>query len=298
MQFLGRVLRLELDAHGQREYASYVPRGLTIRGDRNIWYLDDSYSLQSFNIHDPLPAAPRCVADALSYESDEIAPGEIVSLFGPAIGPDNAVNASIDTEGKVPIYAGGVSVYFNGIAAPILYASRHQINAVVPFELAGASASTVVVLKDEVRLDGPAVVARDVAPVVVTTPDGCVAAINSDGFSNSAAHPAALGSVISVFGEGAGRTTAAVTGAIGTGTGRVVAHVSSWLRDPRVTFMGPPPFSLPVEVLYAGDVPGFVAGVFQINVKLPDFFTVERPILHMRIGDADVSGCVHVTINP
>jgi uncharacterized protein (TIGR03437 family) len=289
---------LELDAHGQREYASYVPRGLTIRGDRNIWYLDDSYSLQSFNIHDPLPAAPRCVADALSYESDEIAPGKIVSLFGPAIGPDNAVNASIDTEGKVPIYAGGVSVYFNGIAAPILYASKNQINAVVPFELAGASASTVVVLKDGVRLDGPTVVARDVAPVVVTTPDGCVAAINSDGFSNSAAHPAALGSVISVFGEGAGRTTAAVTGAIGTGTGRVVAHVSSWLRDPRVTFMGPPPFSLPVEVLYAGDVPGFVAGVFQINVKLPDFFTVERPILHMRIGDADVSGCVHVTINP
>ena len=126
------------------------------------------------------------------------------------------MNSSIDTEGKVPIYAGGVSVYFNGIAAPILYASRNQINAVVPFELAGASASTVVVLKDGVRLDGPTVVARDVAPAVVTTSEGCVAAINSDGFPNSAAHPAALGSAISVFGEGAGRTTAAVTGAIGT----------------------------------------------------------------------------------
>jgi hypothetical protein len=46
-----RTFILQLDPSGTaRTYASYVPGGLAIRGDGEVWYSDPSGALNSFNI--------------------------------------------------------------------------------------------------------------------------------------------------------------------------------------------------------------------------------------------------------
>lgn len=287
---------LQLDSAGTgRDYGSYVPGGLAIRSDGQVWYSDTSGAVNSFNIHDPLPAGVRCVSDALTFYKEGLAPGKLVSLFGPDIGPEEPANLQLDASGKVGTYLGGVSVYFNGIAAPLLYASKNQINAVVPFEIAGAPTSSIAILKDGVVLRGADVGVSAVAPGFALTSEGCVAAVNPDGSINSAAHPAIPGSFVSVFGEGAGLMNPAATGGIGDGTARIAAHVSAEIQVPGTGFPGAgPPITAPVSVLYAGDAPGAVQGVFQLNLQLPDSFYVGRQSIRIYIGQVSSGMCLWI----
>ena len=74
-----------------------------------------------------------------------VAPGEIVSIFGTAIGPSTPQQGRPDGTGRLPTLIDGVSVTFDGAAAPILYASPDQINVVVPYAVAGKTATTASV---------------------------------------------------------------------------------------------------------------------------------------------------------
>ena len=88
---------------------------------------------------------------------------------------------------------------------------------------------------------------------------GELAALNEDGSVNSAANPAAVDSVVSVFATGLGATTpAGVDGAVSGST----------LAVPTL------PVSLqiggfPAYVLFDGAAPATVEGVFQINFRIP-----------------------------
>jgi len=66
-----------------------------------------------------------------------VAPGEIVSIFGAGLGPDQPVTANfrLGDFGTWPTTMGGTQVLFDGVPAPMLYASANQINAVVPYEV-------------------------------------------------------------------------------------------------------------------------------------------------------------------
>ena len=91
------------------------------------------------------------------------------------------------------------------------------------------------------------------------------AILNQDNSLNGPGHPAAKGSIVQVFMTGEGQTNPpGVTGAITTAT----------LPPPQVT---PAPVQ-PIQVLingqpalytYAGEAPGMVAGVMQLNVQIP-----------------------------
>ena len=91
------------------------------------------------------PFAPRVfgiVNAAGGSLSGRISPGELISLYGPGVGPSTPVIAAADNSGFYPKSLGGVEVTFDGIAAPLLYVSSSQINAVVPFGV-GSGAATV-----------------------------------------------------------------------------------------------------------------------------------------------------------
>src|ERR1035441_9745548 len=75
-------------------------------------------------------ARPGCVAGS-------IAAGEVVSIFGTGIGPDSGVTGTLDASGVLPWILAGVEVQFNGADAPIFYAQSGQINAQVPYGVAG-----------------------------------------------------------------------------------------------------------------------------------------------------------------
>ena len=105
---------------------------------------------------------------------------------------------------------------------------------------------------------------------------------------NSASdHPAPLGSLVTIWATGAGRT-ALPDGAIATGaSGRPPLPVSVLLYDQS--------YNQSLEVQYAGDAPGMVAGVLQVNFRLPSDLKLPldtEPIL--QIGDAGSSFTVWV----
>jgi hypothetical protein len=62
----------------------------------------------------------------------KIAPGTLVTLLGENL---SDVEAFAPTEGDLPTSLGNVEVYFDGIAAPLIYVSPGQINAQMPWEV-------------------------------------------------------------------------------------------------------------------------------------------------------------------
>jgi uncharacterized protein (TIGR03437 family) len=94
--------------------------------------------------------------------------------------------------------------------------------------------------------------------------NGQGAIVNQDLSFNSASHPAAAGSVIELYGTGEGVLSPA------GGTGRIAPAAPpfpTFANSMTITIGGiPVPAS---SILYAGPVPGFVEGEFQINLQLP-----------------------------
>ncbi len=94
-----------------------------------------------------LPGVPgvNSVVNAASYASGAVAPGELVTIFGNTLGPTAAVGAVASASGTIATTLGNVQVTFDGTPAPLLYASSGQINAVVPFEVAGQTSVQMTV---------------------------------------------------------------------------------------------------------------------------------------------------------
>jgi uncharacterized protein (TIGR03437 family) len=201
------------------------------------------------------------IANAASGAPDaRIAPGEVISLYGPHIGPVPPVEQP-NRSGNVPTSLGGVRVLINNIPAPLLYVSDSQINAVVPFGIAGESSVPVrIVFNGTAGLDLNAFVLPAI-PAIFRTPEGYAAAVNSDGSINSAEHPAKPGSVVSIW----------VTG---TDLGFLAHPPDGWIASFAEEYQGSTVLAgtSGLRVDYCGAAPGLVAGVTQINFHLPAGF--------------------------
>jgi uncharacterized protein (TIGR03437 family) len=203
------------------------------------------------------------VASAASYAPGAVAPGEILSLFGSAIGPPTPASLALTNPLLVANSLQGVHVLFDGVPAPVLYASSGQVNVVVPYAVAGESATQV-----QVEYLG-SLSAPMSLPVAATAPGiftlnasgaGPGAILNAaDESVNAAANPAAPGDWVSIFVTGAGATTpAGVDGLLATGP--------SYPPNATVTVtIG----GLPCQLNYEGAAPGLVSGLVQINAQVP-----------------------------
>jgi len=202
------------------------------------------------------------VADAADYQSDAVAPGEILSLFGTQIGPAAPAVAQPDSNGDIGPDLAGVRVLANGLPAPLLYASASQINLVLPFGLSGDMAHV------ELYRDGSLVAQFDKtlapqhggmfatgAPLI-----GQLAALNQDGSVNSATNSAAPGTIISVFVTGLGTMTPQLADGAAA-----PLPVNTPVVTPQILVNGQPS-----GLTYAGNAPGLVQGLVQINFRLPD----------------------------
>ena len=83
---------------------------------------------------------PGGVVDAASFTSP-VVPGSLISIFGEHL----AAVAESATTVPLPFNLEGVSVSFNGVAAPLLFISAQQINAQLPWEVSTAGPVSVVV---------------------------------------------------------------------------------------------------------------------------------------------------------
>jgi uncharacterized protein (TIGR03437 family) len=145
-----------------------------------------------------------CVGSSATYGFGAIAPGEIVTLFGNGLGPEQGVQTTATSQDPYPIKESDVEVTFNGTSAPLLWVQDAQINAAVPWSLAGQTSAQVCVSYNTTKTNCLTWPVTEAAPGVFMTDSTYAAALNQDGTVNSAANPAQVGSTVSIFATGLG----------------------------------------------------------------------------------------------
>ena len=204
----------------------------------------------------------NAVANGASFILGAVAPGEVVAIWGSGLGPAKLTQYQLDpTSGLVGTSLAGTSVIIGGTPAPILYTSATQIGAVVPYSVAGSYVQVFVQYQGQTSAPRAMAVAP-VAPALFTADSsgkGQAAASNQDGTVNGPAHPAKVGSYISLWLTGAGQMNpAGVDGQPGA------APLPQPAAAVAVTIGGQS-----VTPQYAGQAPNVVAGVMQINAQIP-----------------------------
>jgi uncharacterized protein (TIGR03437 family) len=225
------------------------------------------------------------ITSGTGIQPGAVSPGEIVTIYGNGIGPATpATGTSFQptASGTVPTMLANVTVTFNNVAAPLIFVLQGQINAIVPYEVAGQTSVPVVVTNN-----GTASAAFTV-PVTATTPSifslgengsGQGAILNNPGLSvNGTANPAAPGSSVAIYATGEGQlvpagTTGCITGAT-MPIPKPVGNVS-------VTIGGQA-----ASVSYAGEAPDLVCGVIQINATIPASLSAGAQPIVLTIGTA------------
>ena len=184
-----------------------------------------------------------------------VAPGEVISIVGPHIGPLAPVSASADSSGLLPKLLAGVQVLFDGYAAPLLYVSDTQVSAVVPFALSGQTSARLRLSLNGVAAPDFPVQVVPTMPEIFKNASGYAAAVNDDGSLNSADHPAKPGSVVAIWATG--------TGAIEARDGEIATSAHDYYCcSIQASYGGS------VDILYAGAAPSLVAGIAQINFRI------------------------------
>ncbi len=205
----------------------------------------------------------------------QISPGELIAIYGPAIGPAPAV-AAVPANGFYPTALGGVEVAINGVNVPLLYVSANQINAVAPMELASNAAATVQVMNGTGSASYP-------VWVVPAAPVANPVVLNQDGTVNSQANPAHGGSIVTFWATGWQSNFPLADGqvqSVANNDACTGGCQASALYIPVPVFCTGFCFAEPAKpklggeikvaatVVYAGAAPGCAAGVTQFNVQL------------------------------
>lgn len=211
----------------------------------------------------PAPAITAAgVVNAASFLGGPVAPGEIVALFGSGIGPPTLAGLTLTRPGFLDSFVADTVVLFDGVPAPLIYVSANQTSAIVPYAVAGKS-STQLQVQFQGRVSGAATLpVTAAAPALFSlsaTGKGGGAILNQDFSVNTESNPADKGSIIVLFGTGEGQTTpGGIDGKLAAGVFPKPLKLVSVTIDGRAA-----------EVLYAGAAPGLVAGVLQVNARVP-----------------------------
>jgi uncharacterized protein (TIGR03437 family) len=259
---------------------------------------DNSLTISvSLRITAPMPVILQ-IANAASYSTDGISPGEIVTITGSNLGPTTPVGPLLDSAGRVATSAGGVQILVNGFVAPILYASSTQLNSVIPYEIASSRTANVMVRYLGQTSNGFSV------PVAVTRPGiftadssgtGPGAILNADGSLNGPDNPESRGGAVVLYLTGEGQTIpAGVTGQLNCPTNQpcTISQLPAPVLSVTARIGGQP-----VGLTFVGGAPGFVSGLLQINVEIPSDLTAIGTLpIDVTVGDNTTQAGVTVSV--
>jgi uncharacterized protein (TIGR03437 family) len=213
----------------------------------------------------------ECVVNAASYVGGGVAPGEMVTIFGSAMGPSGLVRLRLAEDRRLATILAETRILFNGVPAPLLYVSEKQSSAIVPYAVAGRTSVDVQVEYKGVRSDVvtmPVLASRPGIFTLDSSGRGQGAILNEDGSLNSPSNPAQRGSIVTLYATGGGEA------APGVEDGQILSSVLPGTSLPVEAFFYVGLEGLDVtpkqgEVLYAGGSSGSVAGLLQVNVRVP-----------------------------
>jgi len=236
----------------------------------------------SLAITAPLPTITG-VTNGASFNTGGIAAGEIITIFGTAMGPSTI---QAPPAGTFPTIVSGVQVTVGGYLAPLIYVRNDQIAAIVPYEISRPFIATPTVIVRYLNQGSNGVNVNQVAaaPGIFTTGGGTGqgAILNQNLQPNSAGNPATKGEVVVLYVTGEGQTNpAGVTGKITT-----VASTAPITPQPVSGNVGVTIDGIPANVQFYGEAPGLVSGVMQINVVVPlGARSGDVPVV-VKVGDA------------
>jgi len=211
-----------------------------------------------------LNGASFLAGNASSYPTGAVAPGEIVSLFGLGLGPTPAAGLQLTSDGNVATSIGGMTVLFDNIPAPLIYAGSGQINAVVPYGI-NATATSMTVKSGTAAVGPIPMPVAAAVPAIFMCGAACndvsqAAALNNGLTYNLLSNPVARGDIVTIYLEGAGMMSGGFDGSV-------------------TPVLGPYPIpQLPVTVTirgvtaqtqFIGAAPGYLSGLMQINAYVP-----------------------------
>jgi uncharacterized protein (TIGR03437 family) len=236
-----------------------------------------------------ISATAAGVVSAATFQGGAVSPGEIVTLFGSGFGPSVLAGPTFGADGYLTKTAGGTSVTFDGVAAPMLYAVNGQLSAIVPYSVAGKTNTQMQVTYAGQQSAPSAVPVTSAAPGLFTanaSGTGNAAALNQDYSFNSPSVPALRGSTIVLYGTGEGQT------APGGVDGLVNSSVFPKPNLPvQVTIGG-----VKAQVAYFGEAPGLVSGVFQANVVIPTGISPGNVPVVVTVGTASSPAGVTIAV--
>lgn len=226
----------------------------------------------------PIAQAQPVVSAAVNAASNQplLAPGCWMSIYGTSLAPETTQAAAV----PLPALLSGVSVSVGGVAAPLLFVSPNQINALVPFEVAGTgpagTASLAVTVTSGQATSAPHyILVSPAAPALYTrdmTGAGRAIFLSPAFQLLDAVAPA---DTVIVYAAGLGQTDPPATsnagGAATEPFNRVIpsAIPEVYIGDQQAT------------VLFAGLAPGF-PGVYQLNLQVPAGLSSDR--VYLRAG--------------
>ncbi|HYP07157.1 MAG TPA: hypothetical protein VER03_13075 [Bryobacteraceae bacterium] len=269
---------LSLDSNGRIEQATYLrerPQALAALNGSALVLVGagpgQSRSLFRFTPSASNQPAPACLVNAGSFAVSNVAPGQIMTIFGSNLVVRPPAIAE-PANNRFPFELAGTRITVGGIPAPMLYSSSDQINFVVPWSIATNTQSL------EICVSTPTT-SRCLPSTPTPVAPGIFGILNQDGSVNSQQAPAAVGSIVSVYTTGLGPIgdlppDGTITVLL---SGRNLLHnVTADFVTPATCVAGVCEPGVPAEVLYAGPAPGLITGAQQVNLRVSAATTLVR----------------------
>jgi len=235
------------------------------------WVWVDAFQVSGSIVPGPLSFNPGGLVSSASFmpaPNNQVAPGQIVSLFGQNFTASAGV---IATTVPLPTQLApeGVSANACGRTLPLYSVSPGQINAQLPLECAASGTATAIVTSGGQTVTQTFTLAQ-ASPGIFTVNgsgagDGVI--LHGDNTLVTAANPATAGEVVVIYATGLGATSPSFA----TGTAA---------NQPNVTAL---PVTVTVggqnaAVVYSGLTQSLV-GLYQINAIMPSGVTGSQPIV-------------------
>jgi uncharacterized protein (TIGR03437 family) len=202
------------------------------------------------------------VVNAASSQPMALAPGEIIAIEGGNIGPAQPVTMKLTANNMMETVLADTRVIIDGIAAPLTYASKDLVRAVVPYEVAGKQSINLHIEYQGRATETVQIPVAAAAPGIFTQDgpgSGAAAAFNQDGTPNGPNQPAPRGSTIRLFATGAGQTSPPGV------DGLILADT----QHRPVQQIGVRICGLPADVQSAAAALGVAAGTLQVSARIP-----------------------------